>query len=159
MTKTKTSKKLRQPKGLEPDMKGSLEHSVGITPLLPPSKREIDPVQQLDEALREYKNNTEQKKVLTSVNDDLKADIIKPQLMARREELEGTGKNASIRSSDEEIMAYISEKPIYDHTSKSFLALKRRIEKLENQMEALKKNEIIDGKATFVRTQITVTVK
>ena len=51
MTKTKTSKKLRPPKGLEPDMKGTLKRQVGIKNLLPPTKKEIDPVQIEQDAL------------------------------------------------------------------------------------------------------------
>ena len=157
MTKAKTSKKIRQPKGLEPDMKGALKRQVGITNLS--AKKEIDPVAELDEALRICKNNTEEKKVLDATSKDKKDKVIKPLLMAQWEEFEDTGERPIVRSSDGEIMAYITVKNIFEHTSKQYMTLKGRIEKLENQMEALKKNEIIDNKATFKEQTITVTVR
>ena len=157
MTKSKTSKKIRQPKGLEPDMKGALKRQVGITNLS--AKKEIDPVAELDEALRICKNNTEEKKVLDATSKDKKDKVIKPLLMAQWEEFEDTGERPIVRSSDGEIMAYITVKNIFEHTSKQYMTLKGRIEKLENQMEALKKNEIIDNKATFKEQTITVTVR
>ncbi len=157
MTKAKTSKKIRQPKGLEPDMKGSLKRQVGITNLS--AKKEIDPVAELDEALRICKTNTEEKKVLDATSKDKKDKVIKPLLMAQWEEFEDTGERPTVRSSDGEIMAYITVKNIFEHTSKQYMTLKGRIEKLENQMEALKKNEIIDNKATFKEQTITVTVR
>ena len=158
MTKSKTSKKIKQPKGLEPDMKGSLKHQVGITNLTP-TKKEIDPIEELDEALRICKNNTDEKKVLDATSKDKKDKVIKPLLIAQWEEFEDTGERPTVRSSDGEIMAYITVKNIFAHTSKQYMTLKGRIQKLENQMETLKKNEIIDNKATFKEQTITVTVK
>ena len=159
MTKAKTSKKIRQPKGLEPDMKGALKRQVGIKNLLPSTKKEIDPIEELDEALRICKNNTDEKKVLDATSKDKKDKVIKPLLIAQWEEFEDTGERPTVRSSDGEIMAYITVKNIFEHTSKQYITLKGRIQKLENQMETLKKNEIIDNKATFKEQTITVTVR
>ena len=174
MTKSKTSKKIKQPKGLEPDMKGSLGHSVGITPLLPPSRKkrsrtpvkrvkEIDPVQQLDEALRICKNNTEQKKetikTLDAISKEQKDKVIEPLLMARREELEGTKKKAKVVSSNGEIIAFFQEKTEYEYTSEEYIKITKEIKLKENELEAIQKNEIVNGTAILKSHRLTVTVR
>ncbi len=152
-----TSRKTKQTQGLEPDLKGFIKSQSGIINL--PAKTEIDPVQELDDALRTVKNNNEEKKVLDAISKDKKKEIIRPQLMAQWEEFEDTGERPIVRSSDGEIKAYLEIKPDWTHTSKQYMTLKRRLEKLQNQIEALEKNEIIDNKATFNGHKISVVVR
>ena len=88
MTQSKTSKKINQP-GLEPDSKGFIKRQLGIKNL-PPTKKELDPVQIEQDALLKVRGLQDEIKVRLDLIDDIKTEILQPSLMSQWEEYEDT---------------------------------------------------------------------
>ena len=155
---TKTSKKIRQPKGLEPDMKGALKRQVGIKNLLPPSKKEIDPVQVEQDALLKVRGLQDEIKVRLDLIDDIKTEILQPSLMSQWEEYEDTGEKAIIRSETSTTKAYLQITNKYNY-SESCNKKQERINNLKADLKAAQEKEVRLGKAVFIKQTIAVVVR
>ncbi len=154
---TKTSKKIRQPKGLEPDMKGALKRQVGIKNLTP-TKKEIDPVQVEQDALLKVRSLQDEIKVRLDLIDDIKTEILQPSLMSQWEEYEDTGEKAIIRSETSTTKAYLQITNKYNY-SESCNKKQERINNLKADLKAAQEKEVRLGKAVFIKQAIAVVVR
>ena len=155
---TKTSKKIRHPKGLEPDMKGALKRQVGIKNLLPPSKREIDPVQVEQDALLEAVELKHTRKAIDDRLNEINTEILKPSLMSQWEEYEDTDENPIIRSETTPAKAYLQIINKYNY-SESCNKKQERINNLKADLKAAQEKEVRLGKAVFVKQTVSVVVR
>ena len=156
MTKAKTSKKIRQPKGLEPDMKGSLKRQVGITNLS--AKKEIDPVAAQQNALLKVMELKEEIKVRLDLIEQIKTDELLQPLLAQWEEYEDTDENPIIRSETTTTKAYLQISNKYKYSE----ACDKKAKVIENKkadLKAAQEKEVREGKAVFIKQTITVTVR
>ena len=158
MTKSKTSKKIKQPKGLEPDSKGFIKRQVGIKTLLPPTKKEIDPVEVEQDALHKVIELKEEVQMRLDLIDDIKRKILQPSLMSQWEEYEDTGEKAIIRSDTTTATAYLQIANKYNY-SETCNKKQERINNLKADLKAAQEKEVRLGKAVFVKQVVSVVVR
>ena len=156
MTQSKTSKKINQP-GLEPDSKGFIKRQLGIKNL-PPTKKELDPVQIEQDALLKVRGLQDEIKVRLDLIDDIKTEILQPSLMSQWEEYEDTEEKAIIRSDTTTTKAYLQISNKYKYSE----ACDKKAKVIENKkadLKAAQEKEVREGKAEFIKQTITVTVR
>ena len=156
MTQSKTSKKINQP-GLEPDSKGFIKRQLGIKNL-PPTKKELDPVQIEQDALLKVRGLQDEIKVRLDLIDDIKTEILQPSLMSQWEEYEDTEEKAIIRSDTTTTKAYLQITNKYNY-SETCNKKQERINNLKADLKAAQEKEVRLGKAVFVKQTVSVVVR